>query len=89
MSTSVDDKRGAQPAGNLCRVARRSGSVIEVPAYGPGPRAQREVELKRKRLLRVCTYVSGRMGLESTRADTSRINSIQFIKRLPRSSRAI
>lgn len=55
--SNVDVKRGAQPAGNLCRVARRSGSVIGFPAYGPGPRAEREDQLERKRsggLLHVC-----------------------------------
>ena len=43
VDSDINVKRGAQPAGNLCRGAGRSGSVIELPAKGPGPRAEREV----------------------------------------------
>lgn len=78
----VDVKPGAQPAGNLCRVARRSGSVIEFPTNRTGAQAGREGQLKWKalgRVLHVCMYRDEwALSLEWIRVESSRSNSNQF-----------
>lgn len=80
----VDVKRGAQPAGNLCRVARRSGSVIEVPANGPDPWAEREAgdSIEAEGVwtgaarMYVCLYRDEwALSLESSRVDPIQFNS--------------